>query len=79
MVDLCALVTMPEHNLILDPFAGSGTTGVACAELGLPCVLIEKDGHSVEIAGARVMCAEYIELAKKRTSQMGLFAQGSSN
>jgi len=45
---------MPERNLILDPFAGSGTTGVACKELGLPCVLIERDEHSCEIAAARV-------------------------
>ena len=56
---LLTLVTMPERNLILDPFAGSGTTGVACKELGLPCVLIEEDEHHCEIIAARVAAAHY--------------------
>ena len=55
---LLTLVTMPERNLILDPFAGSGTTGVACKELGLPCILIEQDEHHCEIIAARVAAAE---------------------
>ena len=55
---LCTLVTMPERNLILDPFAGSGTTGVACKELGLPCVLIEQDEHHCEIIAARIAAAK---------------------
>ena len=54
---LCTLVTMPERNLLLDPFAGSGTTGVACKELGLPCVLIEQDEHHCEIIAARCAAA----------------------
>ena len=40
---LLKLITQPQVNMILDPFAGSGTTGVACALAGLPCVLIEKE------------------------------------
>ena len=55
---LLTLVTMPERNLILDPFAGSGTTGVACIELGLPCILIEKDPEHCETIVARVKAAE---------------------
>jgi site-specific DNA-methyltransferase (adenine-specific) len=34
---------VPEGGLVLDPFAGSGTTGVACAKTGRRCILIEKD------------------------------------
>ena len=55
---LLTLVTMPERNLILDPFAGSGTTGVACKELGLPCILIEQDEHNCEIIAARVAATQ---------------------
>jgi len=55
---LVTLVTMPEKNLILDPFCGSGTTGVACKELGLSCILIDSDEHSCEIAAARVKAAK---------------------
>jgi site-specific DNA-methyltransferase (adenine-specific) len=58
---LCTLVTMPERNLILDPFAGSGTTGVACTELGLKCILIEQDEHHCEIIAARCAAAKQDE------------------
>ena len=32
-----------EVTSVVDMFAGSGTTGLACYELGLDCTLIEKD------------------------------------
>ena len=51
---LLTLVTMPEKNLILDPFAGSGSTGVAAEQLGLDCVLIDNDLHACEITERRV-------------------------
>ena len=69
---LCTLVTMPERNLILDPFAGSGTTGVACKELGLPCILIEQDEHHCEIIAARVAAAKRDE--PEPDPQMDMFA-----
>ena len=42
MAYLVRLVT-PPGGLVLDPFAGSGTTGVACIREGFDCVLIEQD------------------------------------
>jgi modification methylase len=39
---LRALETVPP-GLVLDPFLGVGTTAVACARLGRPCIGIEKD------------------------------------
>jgi site-specific DNA-methyltransferase (adenine-specific) len=50
---LLKLVTMPENNLILDPFAGSGTTGLAAKKLGLKCILIDKEKEHCEIAARR--------------------------
>jgi DNA modification methylase len=33
----------PPGGLVLDPFAGSGTTGLACLDEGRRCVLVEQD------------------------------------
>jgi hypothetical protein len=36
-------LVIPPGGRVLDPFAGSGTTGEACMLLGLDCTLIERD------------------------------------
>ena len=69
---LLRLITQPEHNLILDPFAGSGTTGIACALAGVPCVLIEKDPHHVEIIKARIKWAANIRQLLGREPELDL-------
>lgn len=46
MAYLCRLVTRPG-GLILDPFAGSGSTGMACLREGFDCVLIEREAEYV--------------------------------
>ncbi len=53
---LCQLVSMPERGVILDPFMGSGTTGVACASLGLRFVGCENDTENgyFEIAQGKI-------------------------
>ncbi|HUS50363.1 MAG TPA: site-specific DNA-methyltransferase, partial [Candidatus Paceibacterota bacterium] len=43
-----------EDDLILDPFAGSGTTGVVCEELNRNYILIEKNAEFIEIAQGRI-------------------------
>ena len=53
---LCKLVKMPEYNLILDPFVGSGTTLLACGNLGIHSIGIDSDEQSCEIAANR--CAD---------------------
>jgi site-specific DNA-methyltransferase (adenine-specific) len=50
---LVRLVT-PLGGLVLDPFAGSGTTGIACALEGFRFVGIEQDEEYAEIAEKRI-------------------------
>ncbi len=44
----------PEGGLILDPFAGSGSTGVAAVREGRRCLLVESHAPYFEIIKARV-------------------------
>ena len=46
MVYLCRLVT-PPGGTVLDPFAGSGTTGMACLREGFNAVLVEREAEYV--------------------------------
>ena len=61
-------------DVVLDPFAGSGTTGVACAETGRRFLGFELDARWVELANDRIRAAEKgISLAEERVGQMPLF------
>lgn len=46
MAYLCRLVT-PPGGTVLDPFAGSGSTGMACMREGFDCILIEREAEYV--------------------------------
>lgn len=43
-----------EHDIVLDPMAGSGTTGIACKNLNRRCILIEKSEKYCKIIQARI-------------------------
>lgn len=45
---------LPRDSTIIDPFMGSGTTGVACVEAGLDFIGIEMDSKYFEIAKNRL-------------------------
>lgn len=45
-------------NVVLDPFAGSGTTIVACEQTGRNGIGIEKDAHYFAIAQKRIEQAQ---------------------
>lgn len=67
MAYLCRLIT-PTGGTVLDPFAGSGTTGMACMREGFNAILIERE-------------AEYVADIKRRIAHVSgqdapLFAGG---
>lgn len=54
---LCRLIT-PKDGIVLDPFCGSGTTGIAALREGFKFVGIEKELEYLIIASARVGAAQ---------------------
>jgi len=57
----CIRAGCPEGGTVIDPFAGSGTTGLVAEQEGRHAVLID-------------ISTEYMDLAKERTSQRSLLA-----
>ena len=55
---LCDLIEKTPGKRILDPFTGSGTTGVACIRTGRKFIGIEIDEHYCEVAARRMREAE---------------------
>ncbi len=47
-------VSSNENDKILDPFAGSGTTGVACKNLNRKFILIEKEQEYIDVINKRL-------------------------
>ncbi|MHC4413628.1 MAG: DNA methyltransferase [Planctomycetota bacterium] len=78
---LCRLTKTPAGGIVLDLFAGSGTTALACIAEGRDYILIEKEPEYAEICRRRI--AEYtgqeitpkeIELAdNQKVKQMSLW------
>ena len=69
---LLRLVTKPG-DVILDPFGGSGTTGVAALLEGRRVILVEREPQYAAIARARIAAAE---ASIAPASQPDLFATG---
>ena len=54
LVRRCVLLSSRPGDLILDPFSGSGTTGVVAVELNRRAVLIELNETYAEQSKARI-------------------------
>lgn len=73
MLELVELFTDPG-DVVLDPFAGSGTTGVACLRLGRRFIGYEKDAKYARVAQDR-LAAEMrgLSLRDVRAGQTSIF------
>ena len=49
---------VPDAHTVCDPFAGSGTTGVACAQMGRKFYGIERERKYFDIACERISRAQ---------------------
>lgn len=74
MCELVELFTDPDE-VVLDPFAGSGTTGVACLRLGRRFIGIEKNERYWQIACDRLTAeSQGQSLRAYRAGQIPLFS-----
>ena len=55
---LARLTKTPTGGTVLDPFMGSGTTGIACVNEGRAFIGIEIDSEYMEIARRRIAYAQ---------------------
>lgn len=62
---LCRLLS-PRNGLVLDPFMGSGSTGVACAQEGMRFIGIDTSRESCNIAKHRIDAAASGKRIRKR-------------
>lgn len=54
LVSTCILAGCPEGGIVLDPFMGSGTTGIVANKLGRHYVGIELNPQYIEMAKRRI-------------------------
>jgi site-specific DNA-methyltransferase (adenine-specific) len=75
MEDLLRVVSAKD-DLILDPFAGGGATGVAALRMGRRCILVERDAAYARVARERMRAEEETStLAAALAGQTALFAR----
>jgi DNA modification methylase len=61
--DIIIMYSKPNH-IIIDPYSGSGTTGIACQRQTRQWIMIEREEKYCEIAAKRI---------SKETAQLDLF------
>lgn len=71
---LCRLVT-PPGGVVLDPFCGSGSTGVAAVREGFRFIGIEKDAESCAVGVARIRYA--VGQVTQAPEQVSLFTEAA--
>ena len=54
LIEPCVMAGCPESGIVLDPFMGSGTTGVVAKRLGREFIGIDLNSEYVEISANRI-------------------------
>ncbi len=67
LIEPCVLAGCPEGGTVLDPFGGSGTTGIVAAQHNRNAVLLELNQEYIDLANARI------------NKELGIFGQGVKN
>jgi site-specific DNA-methyltransferase (adenine-specific) len=60
LLDRVLAASAAEGQLVLDPFAGSGTTGVAALRAGCRFLGVERDASYVDLAARRLRTVELL-------------------
>ncbi len=81
VMEWCIKQLPDDATSVLDPFMGSGTTGVACAKLGRKFIGIEIEPKYFDIACKRIEQAYaqpdfFVEAPKPKAEQMSLLEAG---
>jgi site-specific DNA-methyltransferase (adenine-specific)/site-specific DNA-methyltransferase (cytosine-N4-specific) len=69
----------PENGLVIDPFGGSGSTGVAALQSGRNCVLIDNNETYCQVAAERIQKETNAELDLLPESQHTPFYDHKNN
>lgn len=72
--EMCIKAGCPEGGVVLDPFGGSGTTGVVAQRLGRDCILIELNPEYAQMAHDRI---DQAQTGKKKRIRLDLIGQVS--
>jgi site-specific DNA-methyltransferase (adenine-specific) len=68
LVERCLQASSREGDLVLDPFAGAGTTPIAALRLNRKCVAFDVDAHWIRVAADRAQAV----LVERRSETMPL-------
>lgn len=75
LVERCLMASCPPGGTVLDPFGGSGTTGIVADGMGFDAILIELSEAYAEIARSRIAdMFRPVWIERKTTEQTSLFA-----
>jgi len=76
LLERILLASTDENDLVLDPFVGSGTTGIAAARLGRAFDGIEKENVSLDLARLRFIAVPQADSPERILALVAAHAQG---